>query len=1380
MHVDGDLTLESAARINGGEISVTGNVTTTDTNYHGSATIVLSGDGAQTISTGDGAGELHNVSITNTSGQVAIEGDLQISGSYTDNGNAVDATGATVELQGNASVSGAGTSFGDLVINGGYMELDGDIYINGDVTVENLARLNGGVIYVAGEIIDNDGNWHGSGSIQPWITNEAPSDLTFEGGSVNENAAAGTVVATAAVIDADVEDSHSYELVNDADGRFEINAQTGVITVADGADLDHESADAHEVTVRVTDSQGETYEETLDIAVADVNEAPTAIMLDAEVADTNLLKVTIGGQRGGSGGSTGAPNYQIVVDGQVVKSGTADWMDMTRFSEQDSADRWHELSIELPGDTSPDQVEVRFTNDSWGGSSETDRNLYVDNIEVNGQTFEAEADETQYNRGNSSIGGQEGMYWNGSLQFNTADAPDPLHAVVSENAPGAVIGQLGVIDPDANDEAGYAVSDGRFEVTTEGVLKLRDGVTLDHEAGSVVEVEVIGTDSAGNEIDATFRIGVADVNDTPDAIAFTGGSVSENAEAGTSVASVSVMDQDAGDTHTYELTDNAGGRFTIDADGNISVAEGADLDHESAASHEVTVQATDSAGNTIEQTLTIEVGDVNEGPEAISFEGGSVSENAAPGTVVATASVSDVDAGDTHTYELTSDAGGRFTIDAEGNIAVAEGADLDHESAASHEVTVQATDSAGNTIEQTLTIEVGDVNETPDALAFTGGIVQENAPVGTVVATLSVSDVDASDTHTYELVDNADGRFVIDGSGNIVLAEGGSLDYESASSHQVTVRVTDAGGNSIEQSIDIDVSDVNENQESMTFTGGNVTENAPAGTVVASANVIDPDAGDTQSYVLTNDAGGRFTIDAEGKISVARGAELDHESAASHEVTVKATDSAGNTIEQTLTIEVGDVNEGPESISFEGGSVSENAAPGTVVATVSVSDVDAGDTHTYELTDDAGGRFTIDAEGNITVAEGADLDHESVASHEVTVQATDSAGNTIEQTLTIEVGDVNEGPEAISFEGGSVAENASAGTVVATVSVSDVDAGDTHTYELTDDAGGRFTIDAEGNIIVGEGANLDHESAAAHQVTVKITDSAGHTIERGISIEVADVNEAMESLTFSGGTIAEDAQAGTIVATASVTDPDAGETFSYELTDDADGRFTIDADGNIVVSTDGALDFESAKSHEVTVRVTDSAGHTIERTLTIEITNINEPTSEVADSEEAVQEQQATSAEPVQFEMQSDSAADGSTLADRSEFEPANYAAQTGEAFEMQAAADTLKWVAAEVDELNELAKSVDAAEIHFSDSTASGGQASFEEVFARANGPDEIDEPTGMAEETPEYERASDGFIGKFWTMLRAGFGTTNRADESQAAGVQNDKALRNRSRQK
>jgi len=103
--------------------------------------------------------------------------------------------------------------------------------------------------------------------------NDAPTDLTWTGGSVTENAAEGTVVAQASVVDADEADQHTYSLSDNADGRFEIDPDTGVVTVAAGADLNYEDAQSHEITVIVTDAAGETHEETLTVEVSDVNEA---------------------------------------------------------------------------------------------------------------------------------------------------------------------------------------------------------------------------------------------------------------------------------------------------------------------------------------------------------------------------------------------------------------------------------------------------------------------------------------------------------------------------------------------------------------------------------------------------------------------------------------------------------------------------------------------------------------------------------------------------------------------------------------------------------------------------------------------------------------------------------------------------------------------------------------------------------------------------------------------------------------------------------------------------------------------------------------------------------------------------------------------------
>ena len=93
--------------------------------------------------------------------------------------------------------------------------------------------------------------------------------------------------------------------------------------------------------------------------------------------------------------------------------------------------------------------------------------------------------------------------------------------------------------------------------------------------------------------------------------------------------------------------------------------------------------------------------------------------------------------------------------------------------------------------------------------------------------------------------------------------------------------------------------------------------------------------------------------------------------------------------------------------------MNENAADGTVVGQASGSDADSGDVLSYSLADDAGGRFAIDsASGEITVADGSALDHEAAASHDITVRVTDSGGASYDETFTIAVGDVNEGPVA--------------------------------------------------------------------------------------------------------------------------------------------------------------------------------------------------------------------------------------------------------------------------------------------------------------------------------------------------------------------------------
>src|SRR5205807_2402348 len=113
-----------------------------------------------------------------------------------------------------------------------------------------------------------------------------------------------------------------------------------------------------------------------------------------------------------------------------------------------------------------------------------------------------------------------------------------------------------------------------------------------------------------------------------------------------------------------------------------------------------------------------------------------------------------------------------------------------------------------------------------------------------------------------------------------------------------------------------------------------------------------------------------------GVITVANGTLLDYESATSHANTVRMTDQAGLTYDDAFTIAVTNVNEAPTNATLSTSTVAENAANGTAVGTVTGSDPDAGATLSYSLTNNAGGRFAINATtGVITVANGTLLDY---------------------------------------------------------------------------------------------------------------------------------------------------------------------------------------------------------------------------------------------------------------------------------------------------------------------------------------------------------------------------------------------------------------------
>ena len=830
---------------------------------------------------------------------------------------------------------------------------------------------------------------------------------------------------------------------------------------------------------------------------------------------------------------------------------------------------------------------------------------------------------------------------------------DAATNTIAENASiGTSVGITALAaDADATNNAiTYTLDDdagGRFAING-STGEITVNAALDYETNTSHNVIVRAASSDGSFNTQGFTISVSDVSEfgaTPivDNDAATD-AVAENSIVGTTVGVTAFSDDaDATDTITYSLDDNDGGRFAIDSGtGIVTVAGGIDREADG-ASRSITVRATSTDGSFQTRVFTIAIADVDEfdvGPISDSdATGNAVNENAANGTVVGvTVLASDADAtNNTILYTLDDNAGGRFAIDGStGVVTVADGSLLDREAAASHNVTVRATSSDGSFNAAGMTININDVDEfdvgpVTDVDGATNE-VDENAIVGTVVGiTASAGDADATNnTITYTLQDNDAGRFSID-SGTGIVRVAGAIDREAdGATRSITVRATSADGSFSDQGFTISINDVDEFDVSALAdtdaTADAVAENAANGTLVGvTALAGDADAtNNTITYSLDDNAGGRFAIDSiTGVVTVANGTLLDRESAASHNITVRADSSDGSFSTQLISININDVDEfdvGP--VSDTDGStnqVAENTAIGTVVGiTASAADADATTSAiTYSLFDDDGGRFAIDGSSGIVTVAGA-IDREADgATRNVTVRATSADGSFTDQIFAININDVDEfdvGPVTdVDGATNEVTENAVVGTTVGiTASAGDADATTNGiTYSLFDNDGGRFAIDSSTGIVTVAGA-IDREAdGPARNITVRATSADGSFTDQVFAVNINDVDEfnvaAISDSDAAADTVAENASIGTAVGiTALAADADAtNNVITYTLDDDAGGRFAINGStGEITVNA--ALDYETNISHTIVVRAASSDGSSNTQSFTINVTDVSE------------------------------------------------------------------------------------------------------------------------------------------------------------------------------
>ncbi|BCH33357.1 hypothetical protein MesoLjLc_52870 [Mesorhizobium sp. L-8-10] len=141
-------------------------------------------------------------------------------------------------------------------------------------------------------------------------------------------------------------------------------------------------------------------------------------------------------------------------------------------------------------------------------------------------------------------------------------------------------------------------------------------------------------------------------------------------------------------------------------------------------------------------------------------------------------------------------------------------------------------------------------------------------------------------------------------------------------------------------------------------------------------------------------------------------------------------------------------------------------------------------------------------------------------------------------------------------------------------------------------------------------ANASDTPTASRVLSLVLNDGIEDGAPATITVGVTAQNDAPSDLTGGPLSVAELAANGTVVGAIAAVDADGPSPNAFTLLDNAGGRFSINSTtGQVTVANGLLLDYEQARSHQVTVQVRDGLGGLRQETFTINLTDVNPETA---------------------------------------------------------------------------------------------------------------------------------------------------------------------------
>lgn len=667
---------------------------------------------------------------------------------------------------------------------------------------------------------------------------------------------------------------------------------------------DYEQQEQYTIRLSTTDGGGLSISQAKTIKVMNVNETPLEIHASALTISEGNHQQTIIGRLHTTDTDINDTHQYILNINEQGQQGMGNNTEKSQWWLEIIDNEWLAVSGDVDYESTP-EIRANLTSiDSGGLSIDQILNIHVKD----------ENDAPQALRLSSEII-QEGTEW-GSLVAT-------------------IIGE----DPDHEDTLSYELIEGRgdnhhFEITENNLTLLGNA---DFETQSSYDVWIRAVDKMGEMINKKFSLNINDINEQPLQITHELTAINENTTAGSQVALLNTEDPDQDDEHTYMLVNGVGdidnSVFSID-ENKLILREAIDYEQQNIFS--IRVKAIDKGGLSAEQEIRINLLDQNEAPEHINLTNNFLRENTEPGTIIGRLSSIDLDATDWNHYKLTSKRGNNdnslFRLGGERGTELISVVSADYEAKDQYVIDIDAIDQQGAIHTQTFTIHIIDENEAPEEIELTNTNNAEERGALSKLAELSTSDPDQLDWHTYELIagegarDNS--KFWI--SGNRLLFRE-NPDYERQSSYEIRLKSMDKEGLSTIQTLEIELSDINEAPSNISLSHQTFSEYLTPGSVIAEISAADPDQDEILSfeiiepsspqiqnrYALTNpattDDSNAFKIEGNQLIITEEPNRLEQ---SSYRIGIRVKDHEGLKHDQYFDLLVDKLNEDLEQDSF--------------------------------------------------------------------------------------------------------------------------------------------------------------------------------------------------------------------------------------------------------------------------------------------------------------------------------------------------------------------------------------------------------------------------------------------------------------------------------